>query len=1105
MAPTQKPKSSLHEKGESFGKRVRFGRFIRRFMVKEDSDSASQTGSPGSSRSIDGPPESAYDRQNLPEVPLDQNQGRDLWMRGYLMLKEREPELVELYENHLATRDFLTGSLTPESAKSMVEKLSQEREMKQWQINLFRKEIKVREQAEKLIKFLLVSDKVIKTALSAQPYAALAWSGVSIVLPLLLVATTELEAMLNGFNYTLGLQQYWTLCEGIYLQDASSDMQKDVIDSLIKIYSHIFEYQVRVICHLSSDQATRGLKDFLKDFTGQGSWERRKCDIKEFSDSCKSQLPDLKLEQMQNHYKSELQKMEESLEIQREIHNILAETRNQAQGFRREDSEKELLEDLASDYRTYKDVNRLRVPGTCNWFLADEKFSRWRDSEESNLLWVSAGPGCGKSVLSRSLIDEKHLSKTITTSTVCYFFFKNGDKKRESSTDALGAILHQLFTNNLNPHLINYGLDGHKKCGTTLKENLSELWDILERCADDPEAGKIICVLDALDECLESSRLQLLDKISQFYSQRSRPSQRLKFLITSRLYSDLEARFRKFSETVHLDGDDKLDIIGREIDLVIDEEISDIAPSLNAEARSQLSNRLKSMENRTYLWLHLTFDIIRGKQAAFAKMSNIQSLLGSLPSKISDAYDEILRKSEDESVAESLLQIMLAATRPLTLDEANIALTLATEESRPLSHDELDSKLWPKEVFKSTVKNLCGLFITVHDSRLFFIHQTAREFLVILHIPGGKGKETWKGRLSVPRAHGVISKICLYYLSLDGFSKSLDYDDDSDDDDDDSDDDGDDGDDTPDKRYSFLKYSAINWVLHYKSRHDQVERHSLQLAKALLDTPGRQRDIWLSIHFPSINYFSDTARNWAGLMLASFLGLTDVVDNILIQNRSDINAGGPGAYDNALQAASAEGHRETVELLLSKNAHVNAQGGVYGNALQAASYRGRREIIKLLLSKNANVNVQGGYFGNALQAASYTGHREIVELLLSKNANVNAQGGDYYGNALQAASAAGGYYGNALQAASAEGHREIVELLLSKNADVNAQGGDYYGNALQAASAEGHREIVELFLSKNADVNAQGGYYGNALTAASRKGHREVVELLRSRGAIEEI
>jgi len=104
-------------------------------------------------------------------------------MRAYLMLQEREPELAELYENHLTTHNFLTGSLTPESAKSMVEKLSQEREKKQWRINLFQKKMKIREQAEKLIKFLLVSDKVIKTALSAQPYAALAWSGVSIVLP----------------------------------------------------------------------------------------------------------------------------------------------------------------------------------------------------------------------------------------------------------------------------------------------------------------------------------------------------------------------------------------------------------------------------------------------------------------------------------------------------------------------------------------------------------------------------------------------------------------------------------------------------------------------------------------------------------------------------------------------------------------------------------------------------------------------------------------------------------------------------------------------------------------------------------------------------------
>jgi hypothetical protein len=89
-----------------------------------------------------------------------------------------------------------------------------------------------------------------------------------------------------------------------------------------------------------------------------------------------------------------------------------------------------------------------------------------------------------------------------------------------------------------------------------------------------------------------------------------------------------------------------------------------------------------------------------------------------------------------------------------------------------------------------------------------------------------------------------------------------------------------------------------------------------------------------------------------------------------------------------------------LELLLSKGADVNAQGGQHGNALQAASLGGHDKVVELLLSKGADVNAQGGQYGNALQAASLGGHDKVVELLLSKGADVNAQGGEY-GNALQ--------------------------------------------------------------------------------------------------------
>jgi hypothetical protein len=87
---------------------------------------------------------------------------------------------------------------------------------------------------------------------------------------------------------------------------------------------------------------------------------------------------------------------------------------------------------------------------------------------------------------------------------------------------------------------------------------------------------------------------------------------------------------------------------------------------------------------------------------------------------------------------------------------------------------------------------------------------------------------------------------------------------------------------------------------------------------------------------------------------------------------------------------------KTVQLLLGKNANVNAQGGRYGNALQAASSRGHEQVVKLLLEKNANVNAQGGYYGNALYAASEGGHEQVVKLLLEKNVDVNVKGGYCY-------------------------------------------------------------------------------------------------------------
>ncbi|KAB5513490.1 hypothetical protein GE09DRAFT_1046665, partial [Coniochaeta sp. 2T2.1] len=303
------------------------------------------------------------------------------------------------------------------------------------------------------------------------------------------------------------------------------------------------------------------------------------------------------------------------------------------------------------------------------------------------------------------------------------------------STNALCAILHQLFAQDPTGSLIGRALPSHKNYGEKLTQNFSELWRILLECVRSSDTGEVVCILDALDECDRNSREELINKLKDFYCQPHHlphSSSKLKFIITSRPYDDLEAHFGRFPTTncLRIDGDDKSAEIGREIDLVIDERVNTVIGSLNADDRRKISDRLKSMENRTYLWLHLIFDIIEENLSRYGKLSCFEMLLSDIPSEVSGAYEKILSRSQDEVQTDTLLRIILAAARPLTLDEANVALTLALQEPRFASHAAVESELWPRDNFRSIVKNLCGLFISVYDSKLSFIHQTAREFLI---------------------------------------------------------------------------------------------------------------------------------------------------------------------------------------------------------------------------------------------------------------------------------------------------------------------------------------------------------------------------------------
>ncbi|KAH2487510.1 hypothetical protein KXW70_005998 [Aspergillus fumigatus] len=267
-----------------------------------------------------------------------------LWARAYSLVEEREHELIDEYKHQLADpgRDTATKAdiSSRQSVESLVKQLLDNREKKQWRISLLEKDITLRRQVERLTKFLLWSDPIVKSAVSTQPYAALAWSGVSVFLALLSSATTQNDAMLKGFN-AIG-----------------SDYMSPVI---LSMFSRLEKYN-------------RLQQDIIGPIE-----EKRTREITE----------------------KQLQQMQESQAILDDIREILKEGGNQARKFYEDEAERALLRDLASAFtdssgnaelswnqesglESYKNINPERVPGTCEWFYGDERFRKWRAAHTSS-------------------------------------------------------------------------------------------------------------------------------------------------------------------------------------------------------------------------------------------------------------------------------------------------------------------------------------------------------------------------------------------------------------------------------------------------------------------------------------------------------------------------------------------------------------------------------------------------------------------------------------------------------------------------------------------------------------------------------------------------
>ncbi|EXL39950.1 hypothetical protein FOCG_17452 [Fusarium oxysporum f. sp. radicis-lycopersici 26381] len=609
-------------------------------------------------------------------------------------------------------------------------------------------------------------------------------------------------------------------------------------------------------------------------------------------------------------------------------------------------------------YEWYKDRVEQRVEGTCLWFLKHEHFQRWLKQDSGPLL-VTADPGCGKSVLAKYLIDHGLPRST----TICYFFFK--DQDQNTIRQALCALLHQLFS--LKPFLIEHAMPEFRKDGQGLINSTESLWKVVRNAMKDPQAGPAIMVLDALDECAESEFADLMRNVeSQFHSDQSGYG-KLKYLLTCRPYDQIVSKFRGLLDAfpnIRIPGEEESETITQEVNHVITCRVNQLAMKnrLSPQIKSHLEKRLQETTHRTYLWVYLVFDYL-GKEDFKKTPKGVESAIAILPRSINEAYDRILSKSKEDPMVRKALSIILAASRPLTLSEMNVAVNI--DYTLQSIHD-LD--LEDDEDFKTRLRSWCGLFVSIYQGNIYFIHQTAREFLLVdLASPTTVSSALhWHHSITIQEAHTVLAELCVLYLNFFNSNVSLPTD-------------------LNGKaghsfdRYTFLEYSAQTWGTHFREACVIDGAAIIPFALRICNPDSNSYSAWFGIYWKTTGLM--TTKYFTDLMIASYYGL-HVIVKLLLDKDAKIEAKDSEHGQTPLSWAAREGHEAIVKLLLEKDADIEANDDEGYTPLSWAAAFGQVAVVNLLLEKGANIEAKDNRGRTPLQAATEYGHEAVVTLLL---------------------------------------------------------------------------------------------------------------------------
>lgn len=446
-----------------------------------------------------------------------------------------------------------------------------------------------------------------------------------------------------------------------------------------------------------------------------------------------------------NDYNSEFSRLEDS--ITRAVNRIekgaLAEHIKDSKKFMSEQRQRNVVEDIKSEeksnldslfapmlppnedmnyyIRDHETARRNLHPGTCKWILNHPKFKTWAKFPEENggQLWINAGPGVEKTLLTSFIID--HFLNATTRDErpiLLYFYFRESRLHNNNATAAMCSIAYQLHRQHEESRRgIEVNVKAiHGRAGNEGKSSFPEVWRLLSTFL--ARRINLVVILDALDECEDSNLLvpKLLDLAT---------SERITLLMTSRRQKRL-VRYLEQVETLEIAPED----VHHDIEAFVEQKVARNVRLSHHLVRDTVMKILLTQHEGMFLWVTLMLKELK----ACISVEEVQSTLMQVPSGLEGVYIKIVRRLGESlnrraiGVTKNILTWVLGSARALTMNELREALCCQYQAQ---GHTLLSDGEFPYT--DKDIENMCGSLISIRHGQIQTVHQSTKEHLIGLN------------------------------------------------------------------------------------------------------------------------------------------------------------------------------------------------------------------------------------------------------------------------------------------------------------------------------------------------------------------------------------